>query len=86
MIESSKNTTIKIEAINEFGEIYKMEQTKMLFEDIGYGFTEQFGEMIDTFLRQMGYPKFGRGYILMESITEEEAMKLYDYLQDIRKN
>ena len=83
---SSKNITIKLEVTNEHAETFKMEETIQLFPDLGCDLVQAFGEMANLFLRQIGYATFNKDCILMESVTEDEAEMLYDYLQDIRNN
>ena len=45
---------------------------------------ERLASFLDSFLKAYGYPRFGKDYIFLESVTEEEYAYLYDCLSSRR--
>lgn len=74
---------IRFEFQDEFGDTHIMET--MESEDGVYNHTlQKFGEMLNVFMRQIGFYGFDKDMILMESITAEEEDLLIDYLHELR--
>lgn len=57
-----------------------MEEHGELYPDLGDGELERLSTFLDSFLKAYGYPRFGKGYVFLESVTEEEYIYLYDCL------
>lgn len=68
--------------IDELGNEYSQETKCESFPDYGYDNLDVMGEQLDAFLSQCGFIR--KGYILMESLTEDEVTELTCYLAEYR--
>ena len=61
-----------------------MKEQVELYPNIGCDELEAISSFIDSFLKAYGYINYGKGYVFLESVDEEELEYLYDCLEDFR--
>lgn len=71
--------TIKFEVTDENKDHYVSESTFTVYDS----FLDDIGRQLNTFLKQMTYPRTN-DCIFMEDVTEEEIDALYEFLSDYR--
>lgn len=86
MNEKDTRETIKLYYRNEFGSEYEMSRTAETYSEYGTDTIFTFATMINLFLRQVGYVRYDKDMVFLESVTEDEYELLRDYLQDMREN
>lgn len=70
---------------DEFGHVYTQNSSVEVFTELGDNDITVIGRQLNCFLKQCGFYR-PNDYILMDSITEDEAEILSDYLIDLRSN
>ena len=68
---------------DRFGNEYSTTSNVEVFEPLGERDLDVIGELLNIFLRQIGYIR-SRDCMLMEDLTEEEHDALLDYLDELR--
>ena len=81
----SHNINIGFKFENEFGHKYSQASELEVFDELGENNLSTIGRQLNCFLKQCGFVR-ENDFILMESLSEDEAEALYDYLTDLRED
>lgn len=84
--EKDTRMAIRLYFRNEFGSEYEISETANTYPDLGMDTISAFARVINLFLRHIGYSRYDKDMVFLESITEDEYEMLQDYLFEFRNS
>lgn len=81
----SHNIKIGFRFEDQFGHKYSQASELEVFDELGENDLDTIGHQLNCFLKQCCFVR-EKDFILMESLSEDEAEALYDYLTDLRED
>lgn len=84
-MEGKVRIKLKVEDL-DYGTSTKIDKVIQLYPDLGWECTFQgeFASLINKFMSLLGYSKYDKDTIMLESVTLEEYDKVISFLDEIR--
>lgn len=84
--KEDRRECLKLYYRNEYGSEYEISKTAEPFPDFGEDTMMMFAQVINLFLKHIGFLAFDKDYVVLESVTQEEYDAIVDYLYELRKD